>query len=157
MAFADDARKAKGESPRKFNQDRAWRWLKAHPGSSSTELAAGLGLSPNSAAHLLKRMRDKGFARMTHRDHRKAPAFAIWYHEGTKPPTNNWGAAMGSLNALRPNWNRWEDNLILANQALGREYKRVAKSAKKVVDDCDLSRAWGMMPLSAVDNPTQDD
>lgn len=137
---------------RQFRQASAWRWLRRHPGAQAPALAAAMGWTPNAAAHVLQRLKLKGYARTGYIDHRRADRYVVWFAAGDKPPVSYWGTATGSLHALRMNWDNWEAGLKLANEALGRTVKPRDKRPKATIDAHPLAQAWQMMPLSSVDD-----
>lgn len=152
MDFAEACAVAKGGPKLKYLQDRIWRYLRKHPGVSSTEVAEAIKTTRNSAAHVLQRMRKAGFAQSAYLDHRRADRYIRWYAVGDKPPENKWGTARGSLDALRANWTNWEHGIKCANAAMGREYRPRDKAPPKVEDAHPLSAVWKMVPISAVDD-----
>jgi len=133
---------------RRYRQADAWKWLRRHPGARSPDLAAHLGATNNTAAHLLQRLKAAGYARIGYLDHRRACRCAVWYAVGDTAPSNLWGTAPGSVKALQVGWNKWAAHLALANAALGRTVKPRDKRPKAVADAHPLSAAWGMMPKS---------
>lgn len=155
MDFADACAVAKGGPKLKYLQDRIWRYLRKHPGVSSTQVAEAINTSRMSATHVLGRMMRAGFAQKVFIDHRRAPRYVRWYAVGDKPPENKWGTARGSLDALRAGWVNCEHGIKCANAAMGREYRPRDKAPPKVQDAHPLSALWKMMPISDVDEDTE--
>lgn len=140
-----------------FIQSDIWRWLRKNPGSSSTQIASALKITKCSSSLALARMKKNESAYMTHRDGFRAARHAIWYAKGTKPPSNQSGAAKGSLDALRIGWNQWEAGLLAAAQATGRTYtRRKPKPPTPIIDGHPLSASW-MIPMSGVTNEKKRD
>ena len=137
---------------REFRQAQVWRWLKRNPGASSTQLAEAMGLTGQSASHVLQRMKHSGHARIIYPGDKRAMKLARWEAIGDKPPTSFWGTAPGSIEGLKVGWENWETAIVMANQALGRAYRRTAKSTPKVRDGHALSQLW-MMPMSGSCEP----
>ena len=136
---------------RVYSQDAAWRWLRRNPGGTSPRLAEAMRLTPNAAAHILQRLRDGGYARMDHLDHRKAPRFAIWYAVGDMPPSNRSGCSIASAENLRIGWERWRKNLLLAQAAKGQVWTPRERKAPAHADPHPLSQAW-MVTFSRIDS-----
>lgn len=136
---------------RVYSQDAAWCWLVRHPGAKSTALAEAMRLTPNAAAHILQRLRDGGYARMDHLDHRKAPRFAIWFAVGDMAPSNRSGCSIASAKNLRIGWQQWRENLLLAQAAKGLPWTPRERKAPAHADPHPLSQAW-MVTFSRIDS-----
>lgn len=100
-------------------------------------------------------MKANGSAYMTHKAGYKAARYAIWYIKGTKPPINQSGAALGSLEGLRIGWDNWESSLMAAAKALGHTYTpRKPKVPTQQIDAHPISQSW-MIPVSRKTNSTK--
>lgn len=135
-----------------FIQPDIWRWLQKNPGSSSTQIAQALGITKCSASLALSRMKRNGSASMSYKPGFRAARHAIWRAEGKRPPTNNSGQAVGSLEQLKAGWLNWESSLMAAAKALGHTYTpRKPKVPTQQIDAHPISQSW-MIPFSRKTN-----